>query len=271
MFIQTQKLEDPALMIFTPGEPVLPTGGAKMGEAAAADSSPLAQRLLCVEGIEGVSLDLNSLTLRKDPNIEWYLLKPSVLGSIMEFYASGEPLLADEVEMKLFELLEERIRPAVEGYGGEVLFKKLADDILTLELIGGGGAQKRSMMTNIITHHIPEIKDVTWVGTPEAPEIPDWVFNGSGELPTGPEADAVIRLLDEKINPAVAAHGGKISLIDITDHVAYVRMEGGCQGCSASAVTLQRGVQNAILSEVSTIQGVIDVTDHSTGVNPFYS
>ena len=90
-------------------------------------------------------------------------------------------------------------------------------------------------------------------------------------LPTGPEADAVIRLLDEKINPAVAAHGGKISLIDITDHVAYVRMEGGCQGCSASAVTLQQGVQNAILSEVSTIQGVIDVTDHSTGANPFYS
>ena len=143
--------------------------------------------------------------------------------------------------------------------------------MLTLELIGGGGAQKRSMMTNIITHHIPEIKDVTWVGTPEAPEIPDWVFNGAGELPTGPEADAVIRLLDEKINPAVAAHGGKISLIDITDHVAYVRMEGGWQGWSSSAGTLQQGVQNAILSEVSTIQGVIDVTDHSTGANPFYS
>ncbi len=271
MFIQTQKLEDSAFMVFTPGEPVLPAGRAAMGEVLAANNSPLAQRLLSVDGVEGVSLELNSITLRKGTDIEWYLLKPVVFGTIMDFYASGEPLLADELEMKVFQLLEERIRPAVDGYGGEVLFKKLADDILTLELIGGGGVQKRSMMTNIITHHIPEIKDVTWVGTPEPPVIPDWVYNGSGELPTGPEADAVIRLLDEKINPAVAAHGGKISLIDVTDHVAYVRMEGGCQGCSASAVTLQQGVQNAILSEVSTIQGVVDVTDHSTGSNPFYS
>jgi Fe/S biogenesis protein NfuA len=97
------------------------------------------------------------------------------------------------------------------------------------------------------------------------------VFNGTEEVPTGLEAEAVIALLDEKINPSVAAHGGRISLVDVTDHVAYVRMEGGCQGCSASAVTLQQGVQNAILTEVPTIQGVVDVTEHAMGDNPFFS
>ena len=127
------------------------------------------------------------------------------------------------------------------------------------------------MMTNIITHHLPEVTAVTWIGEAPAAEIPDWVFNGDEEGPTGPEAEAVMALLDEKINPAVAAHGGRISLVDVTDHVAYVRMEGGCQGCSASAVTLQQGVQNAILTEVPTIQGVVDVTEHAMGDNPFFS
>ena len=112
---------------------------------------------------------------------------------------------------------------------------------------------------------------VTWVGEAPPAEIPRLGFHGSDEPPTGPEAEAVMQLLDEKVNPAVAAHGGEITLIDVTDHVAYVRMEGGCQGCSASAVTLQQGVQNAILTEVPSIQGVVDVTDHSMGENPFFS
>lgn len=271
MFIQTHPLDDPVLMKFTPGEPVLPVGTAPVGEADAADISPLARRLLRIEGIEAVALSLDDITLRRAAANEWYILKPAVLGAIMEHYGSGEPVLADPVVMRILDLLDDRIRPAIEAYGGEVLFKKFADGTLTLELIGGGGAQKRDMMTNIITHHVPEVAAVTWVGEAPPAEIPDWVFNGGDEPPTGPEAEAVMQLLDEKVNPAVAAHGGRITLIDVTDHVAYVRMEGGCQGCSASAVTLQQGVQNAILTEVPSIQGVVDVTDHSMGENPFFS
>ena len=83
----------------------------------------------------------------------------------MEHYGSGEPVLADAVTVKILDLLDDRIRPCHRGcYGGEVLFKKFADSTLTLELIGGGGAQKRDMMTNIISHHVPEIEAVTWVG-----------------------------------------------------------------------------------------------------------
>ena len=271
MFIQTHPMDDPALMRFTPGEPVLAVGAAAMGEAEAAAQSPLARRLLRIEEVVGVSLSLDDVTIRRSDTSEWYILKPAILGAIMEHYGSGDPTIGAATVMAIIDLLDERIRPAVDAYGGEVLFKKFADNTLTLELIGGGGAKKREMMTNIITHHVPDVSAVTWIGEAPAAEIPDWVFNGGDEKPTGPEAEAVLALLDEKINPAVAAHGGRISLVDVTDHVAYVRMEGGCQGCSASAVTLQQGVQNAILTEVTTIQGVVDVTEHALGENPFFN
>lgn len=271
MFIQTHPLEDPAYMRFTPGEPVLPVGMPPLDEAEAAEGSPLARRLLRIEEVEAVSLSLDDVTIRRSSASEWYILKPAILGAIMEHYGSGDPAVTDPTLARILDLLDERIRPAVESYGGEVLFKKFADATLTLELIGGGGAKKRDMMTNIITHHIPEITAVTWIGEAPATEIPDWVFNGDDEQPTGEEAEAVIALLDEKINPSVAAHGGRISLVDVTDHVAYVRMEGGCQGCSASAVTLQQGVENAILTQIPTIQGVVDVTEHAMGDNPYFS
>jgi len=270
MFIQTHPTDDPALMRFIPGEPVLPVGHEPVSEMEASLLSPLARRLLRIEGVEGVSLSLDDVTLRRGDSSEWYILKPAVLGAIMEHYGSGEPVISEKVVLSILDLLDDRIRPAIEAYGGEVLFKKFANGTLTLELIGGGGAQKREMMTNIITHHLSDVESVTWVGEPPASDIPDWVFNGGDEPPTGPEAEAVMEFLDQRINPSVAAHGGRITLIDVTDHVAYVKMEGGCQGCSSSAVTLQQGVQNAIIAEVPSIQGVVDVTDHSEGVNPFF-
>lgn len=271
MFIQTHALDDTSRMRFTPGEPVLPAGTAEIDEADAGQRSPLARRLMAIPGIEAISLDLDDLTARKADDAEWYILKPSVLGAIMEHYGSGDPVVAEPAVVTLIELLNDRIRPAVEAYGGEVLFKRFDGETLTLELIGGGGPSKQGMMTNIITHHVPEVLNVTWISdAPPSVEIPDGLFERAAKGPTGPEAEAVQKLLDEKVNPAVAAHGGAISLVDVADHVAYVRMEGGCQGCSSSAVTLQQGVQNAIMSEVPTIQGIVDVTEHALGENPFF-
>lgn len=264
MFIQTRNQADPLLMLFIPGEAVLPPGSERVDEAQAAETSPLARRLLKVDGIAAVSLGLDELMVRRDSGREWYILKPSVLGAIMEHYASGEPVLADPVVMKVLDLIDDRIRPAIGAYGGEIFFKGYGDGTLTLELIGGGGSRKQSMVANIVTHHVPEVSGVEWIG--DAPRVPDRVFTE----PLGPEAEAVLRLLDEKVNPAVAAHGGRIDLVNVVDCVAYVRMEGGCQGCSASAATLQQGVRNAIMTEVPAIQGVVDLTDHGAGANPFY-
>ncbi len=85
-----------------------------------------------------------------------------------------------------------------------------------------------------------------------------------------PETAAVYNLLEESVNPAVAAHGGHISLIEVTDHIAFIRLEGGCQGCGMADVTLKQGVEVAILQEVPSITEVRDATDHEGGDNPFY-
>jgi len=87
---------------------------------------------------------------------------------------------------------------------------------------------------------------------------------------SGPLAQAVLTVLDEEINPAIAAHGGRADLVAVEDGVAYVRMSGGCQGCGLAAVTLTQGIEAAILDSVSEIKSVIDVTDHASGENPYY-
>jgi Fe/S biogenesis protein NfuA len=97
---------------------------------------------------------------------------------------------------------------------------------------------------------------------------------GAGDRPpadlSGPVAQAVLTVLDEDINPAIAAHGGRADLVAVEDGIAYVRMSGGCQGCGLAAVTLTQGIEVAILDSVPEIKSVIDVTDHASGANPYY-
>jgi len=86
-----------------------------------------------------------------------------------------------------------------------------------------------------------------------------------------PQAKAVQRVLDTEINPAVAAHGGYISLVDVKDDIAYIRLGGGCQGCGMANVTMKQGVVVAIKKAIPEIKDVLDVTDHAGGSNPYYS
>lgn len=88
-------------------------------------------------------------------------------------------------------------------------------------------------------------------------------------LAQNPFAAQVQQVLDKDINPMVASHGGKVSLVDLTQDTVYVRLEGGCQGCSSSKATLQQGVEVAIKRALPTILNVIDVTDHASGHNPY--
>ena len=88
--------------------------------------------------------------------------------------------------------------------------------------------------------------------------------------PSGPVADAVIRTLDEKVNPAVAAHGGFVSLVALDDNTAYLRFGGGCQGCGMIDVTLKQGVERILFEAVPVLKKVMDVTDHAAGQNPYY-
>ena len=78
-------------------------------------------------------------------------------------------------------------------------------------------------------------------------------------------------LLDEKVNPSVASHGGRIDLVDYVNRRVYIRMSGGCQGCSSSMMTLKEGVQKAIIEAFPKVKEIIDTTDHTSGSNPYYS
>jgi len=104
---------------------------------------------------------------------------------------------------------------------------------------------------------------------PNKPETPR-IGSGPRTDLSGPVADRVQFLLDSELNPAVAAHGGHISLVGVRDNKVYLNFGGGCHGCGMVDVTLKQGVEARIREVIPEIEEVVDTTDHSTGENPFY-
>ena len=105
------------------------------------------------------------------------------------------------------------------------------------------------------------------------PQSPSPAVSGAGPstaTPTGPVAERVIHVLDQQINPAIAAHGGHAELVAVEDDTAYLRLSGGCQGCGMASVTLSQGIEVALRESVPEITRVVDVTDHASGANPYY-
>jgi Fe-S cluster biogenesis protein NfuA len=81
----------------------------------------------------------------------------------------------------------------------------------------------------------------------------------------------VQQVLDEMINPGVAAHGGFVELLDVQDDNVFIRMGGGCQGCGAADVTLKMGIERLIREQVPQVREILDTTDHGSGMNPYYA
>jgi Fe/S biogenesis protein NfuA len=107
--------------------------------------------------------------------------------------------------------------------------------------------------------------------TPEeaAPGVPPEVLAaGTG----GPEAQQILTVLEDVINPSIAGHGGRADLVafDPAGGVAYLRLSGGCQGCAMSRMTLTQGIEVALRDEVPQVTRVVDVTDHAGGENPYF-
>jgi Fe/S biogenesis protein NfuA len=87
---------------------------------------------------------------------------------------------------------------------------------------------------------------------------------------TDPLAQSVQDVIDNKVNPGIAAHGGFVILLDVKDSTAYIQFGGGCQGCRMVDATLKGGVEATILEEIPQIKQVLDTTDHAEGKNPYY-
>ncbi|MGO9874864.1 MAG: NifU family protein [Acidimicrobiia bacterium] len=88
---------------------------------------------------------------------------------------------------------------------------------------------------------------------------------------SGSLAQRILQVLNESVNPQIAAHGGHVDLVAVEEPIAYVHLSGGCQGCGLAAATLREGIEVAIIDAVPEIAEVLDVTDHASGTNPYYT
>jgi Fe-S cluster biogenesis protein NfuA len=181
VFIQTEQTPNPATLKFLPGREVLGSGTADFTTAEAAANSPLAQRLFAIQGVSGVFLGADFITVSKADEREWHLLKPAILGVVMEHFTAGRPVLtapADaaaeeavaeedrEVVAQIKELLDTRVRPAVAQDGGDIIFQGYDKGVVFLHMQGACAGCPSSTATlkmgieNMLRHYIPEVVEV---------------------------------------------------------------------------------------------------------------
>jgi len=101
-------------------------------------------------------------------------------------------------------------------------------------------------------------------------EMGRFVVNNPNPVWKDETADKVASVIVNKVNPAVAVHAGRVSLVDFDEGIAYIVMQGGCQGCGLATVTLRQGIERLILDEVPSVTSVVDVTAHDEGEAPFF-
>lgn len=181
MFIQTEQTPNPATLKFLPGQPVMGEGVAEFTDAAAAERlSPLAARVFRVDGVTGVYLGADFVSVTKAAGEDWHLLKPAVLGAIMEHYLSGDPVALegaalpggghadtdDPTVRQIKELIETRVRPAVAQDGGDIVFHGFDRGIVFLHLRGACSGCPSSIVTlkngieNLLKYYVPEVVEV---------------------------------------------------------------------------------------------------------------
>lgn len=181
MFIQTETTPNPATLKFLPGETVLDSGTADFPGADTAAKSPLARRIFAVDGVTGVFLGRDFVTVTKTDDHPWDHLKPSILGAIMEHFQSGAPAIEGEADHaghashdgpdsevvgQIKELLDTRVRPAVAQDGGDITFHGFDRGIVYLHMQGACAGCPSSTLTlkmgieNLLRHYIPEVLEV---------------------------------------------------------------------------------------------------------------
>lgn len=184
MFIQTQSTPNPLSLMFYPGKPVMEVGSADFPNARTAMNSPLAKALYGIDGITRVFYGSDFVTVTKSEDASWDFLKPEIFAAIMDFYSSGNPLFLDsstaaskdtaiheddsEIVAMIKELLETRIRPAVQDDGGDIEYIGFDPEsgVVKLKMQGACSGCPSSSVTlksgieNMLMHYVPEVKAV---------------------------------------------------------------------------------------------------------------
>lgn len=183
MFIQTESTPNPEVLKFLPGQAVTGNGTATFSRESGAEASPLAQRVLAVQGVSEVFLGPDFLSVTKQGPSDWLALKPAVLGAIMEHYQSGEPVLTgaaggeettaesydeqdEQIVVQIKELLDTRVRPAVARDGGDIVFQGFEEGVVYLHMHGACAGCPSSTATlkmgieQLLKHYVPEVVEV---------------------------------------------------------------------------------------------------------------
>jgi Fe-S cluster biogenesis protein NfuA len=158
--------------------------------------------------------------------------------------------------------LEQSLRPLIIARGAAVRVTGVQDGVATLELTGSPGAVVPlvSRIEAQIRAAVPGVTGVRIVAPGPAPT------GAAGSL-----TEQVRAIIDGEINPAVAAHRGRILLVGTQGGWVRIRLEGGCQGCSLAEVTVRQGIEPLLRDRLPDVIGVLDVTDHEAGTQPFFS
>ncbi len=174
------------------------------------------------------------------------------------------PVAGADLAARVAAVMERSVAPSVIARGGSVRVSSVDGGVVTLEASGSPGAivPAAARVEALLRRAVPELTEVRIVW-PQAAATPA----------VGP-ADLIgraRRVLDEEVNPAIAAHRGRVILVEVVEGRARIRLEGGCQGCSLADVTVRQGIEALLRKRVPEIVAVADVTDHQAGTEPFFT
>ena len=176
MFVQIEITPNPNSLKFIPGKVVSSVGSFEINKNDSVNNE-LIRNILSVSGVEGVFLGKDFISVNKHDENSWDDIKHIVISHINEFYASGkefvinkdlneESVSFDEIEKRIVQLLEEKIRPAIARDGGDIKFKEFKDGVVKVQLQGSCSGCPSSTMTlkqgvqNLLCHYLPEVKEV---------------------------------------------------------------------------------------------------------------
>lgn len=183
MFIQTEQTPNPATLKFLPGQAVMSRGVAEFTDPDEAERlSPLARRIFAIDGVSGVYLGSDFISVTKSDAVDWYVMRPAVLGAIMEHFMSGEPVAAPEAALsvdgeadgveddptirQIKELIDTRVRPAVARDGGDIVFHGFDRGVVYLHMRGACSGCPSSIVTlkngieNLLKYYVPDVTEV---------------------------------------------------------------------------------------------------------------
>ena len=176
MFVQTEVTPNPNSLKFLPGKNVSNSGPYEITDKNDIQNE-LVRNILSVNGVEGIFLGHDFISVNKNENIKWDEIKHIVISLINDFYADGKEFVIDEnikeevtdlseIEKKIVKILEQKIRPAVARDGGDIKFKEFKDGVVKVQLQGSCSGCPSSTMTlkqgvqNLLCHYLPEVKEV---------------------------------------------------------------------------------------------------------------